>query len=79
MFEDETETDFYTLELVGSEPALGFSLVSIAIFGDSNYKFYQRSIYTFFDMLGDIGGLFDALCYLSTIVSFSISLFMASG
>ena len=79
LFEDETETDFYTLEFVGSEPAVGNAILTLAIFGDSNYQFYNRSIYTFFDMLGDIGGLFDALCYLSTMISFSVSMCTVSG
>ena len=29
-----------------------------------NRQMYKRAIYTFFDWLGDIGGLFDALEFL---------------
>ena len=39
----------------------------------------MRSIYTFLDMLGDIGGLFDALCYLSSMFIFTFSLFLNFG
>ena len=67
LFEDEIETNFHTLELANTPPR-GEAILTFSISGDSNQQFYRRSIYTFFDMLGDIGGLFDALCYLSTAI-----------
>ena len=47
----------------------GFSL-------DSDVTFYKRSIYTTLDLLGDIGGLFDALKGISSfIVAFYFNIF----
>ena len=40
---------------------------------------YERSIYTSLDLLGDMGGLFDALCAAGKILLFFISYITKDG
>ena len=51
-------------------------LISIAIYLNRDVVYHNRSIYTSLDLLGDIGGLFDALKGIfSVVVTFYFYLF----
>ena len=44
-----------------------------------NVMHYERQVYTSLDFLGDIGGLFDALCAICKIILALIAYLMRSG
>ena len=51
-------------------------LFAVEIRLDKNVKHFKRSIYTFLDLLGDVGGLNDALSAIaSVLIALNFSLF----
>ena len=43
-------------------------LFAVEIFLDKDVKHFKRSIYTFLDLLGDVGGLNDALSAIASVI-----------
>ena len=49
------------------------------MFNSDDIVFHERKIYNALDLLGDIGGLVDALCFIANIMLFLLSLVTGDG
>ena len=53
--------------------------LSIVLEVNTSLKTHQRSVYTFWDFLGDVGGLNDILCIIGQWLVLWIQLIVGSG
>ena len=80
LLQSDVETTYYSI-VNEREDASDNQMIPLQIqFTISDrIQFDERSIYNTLDMLGDIGGLFDALCVICTVFLFLLSLITKSG
>ena len=81
-FDSGQESVFYTTEFVDKIPLFkGYvdTILMISFFQAADTMMYERSVYTILDFLGDIGGLFDALGYISKLILFAFSVIFNNG
>ena len=80
LLQSEVETTYYTV-VDPIENASDNEMIPVQILFTTSdrIQFDERSIYNTLDMLGDIGGLFDALCVICTVFLFLLSLITKSG
>ena len=77
---DNIEKTFYRYERARSYPSMNEHIfLGLTIFESEDIVFYERKIYNALDLLGDIGGLVDALCYIATALLFLLSLVTGDG
>ena len=54
-------------------------ILEFTYFTSQDVLYYERSIYTGLDLLGDMGGLFETLCTIGKIVLFTYSFLTKEG
>ena len=71
---------FYTTEILSEQGAFfNDSILELGYALSPDVMHYDRSVYTGLDLLGDVGGLYDALCAIAKILLFIVSLFTKGG
>ena len=76
----ETETTFYTTELIQESVSTNRdNLVEMKFYIGDQITFYERTVYNILDLLGDIGGLYDALYGIFMVLLFLMSFVFRSG
>ena len=75
------EKTFYTIEFDSKSRAdsEGNSIMEFGYFMSGDVKHYERSIYTALDLFGDVGGLFEALKVLASIIMFVAQIIIKGG
>ena len=76
---ESSERTFYTVELNSEYKVEQDALINIYFVLSPDIQHYERSIYTYLDFLGDVGGLDDALTIIAQIILFLVSLLTNSG
>ena len=81
-FDSAQVSVFYTTEEVAKAKLFEHydeTVLMISMLQAADTMMYERSIYTILDFLGDIGGLFDALGYISKLILFAFSVIFNNG
>ena len=77
--EKEMKKTFYTTELIKESEGKKQYKLSLRFFVMEQVNFHERSVYNILDLLGDVGGLFDALYGVCAVLIFLVSLITGSG
>ena len=79
LFGKDSEHSFYTILDGVLQPVIGDEIFYLQYSLSNEAKFHERTIYNMLDLLGDIGGLQDALCQITAFLLFFISIITKEG